>query len=1087
MLHLWLCTDRKKNTAGLLDALCARAERGVAGQLWLVPEQFSHMAERQLCARGGDTISRFAEVLGFSRLAARVFAQTGGCAETETDASGRLLAMSLAVEQVRSRLKIYGSSVEKPEFLLQMLDTLDEFRAFCLTAERLREAAASLTGVLAVKMEEFALLMDSFDAVCANMGQNPNTRLTRLLAALEGSGFGRGRYLYFDGFTDFNGIEREIIAQLLQEGAEIAVYLHCDNLMHGGQQFEAARGTARALLRLAAEQSVRAEVHPVDAGAAGTPLSYLRAQLFSGGGAPLVEPQEQVLFFRGENRLAECRAAAGELLRLAAEGVRWREMSVACADFEGYRPILESVLRRADIPAYFAGDTDILRQPVIHMLLSALEAAAGGMEQESVLAYLKAGFLPISRDHCDRLENYALLWDINGSRWEQRWQMSPQGMGKPLDEPARAELERLNGDREAVITPLLRLRAQLKQARATAEMVVALYDFLETISLREQLDAFARQCIARDALQQAQEYAQVYSLLVKVLEQVYGVLGESVRTPEEFYRILRTALSQCRVGTIPARLDCVTVGSLMSQRRCDTPIVFLLGANEGAFPAVQNNRSLLTDLERTHLLQLGLSLSPTAAGRLGLELAAIDSVLNAPARRLYLGAVREKESYFYLRAASLFPNALRAGAEAELICRSEREYIAYLTSAPVQRGRLCGSALAEQAEALAEGGRYTPGALRPETVQALYGRTLRLSSTKIDQLASCRFAYYLNYGLGARERRTAEVDPTLYGSFVHYVLEQTSREVAALGGFHAVPLDRVLELADAYMERYAAEVLSDLWQSARAEYLFRRTFSEVRMVIRELYAELSVSAFVPQWFELRFSARGRLPAVRITGERMCAELEGSVDRVDVWQSGGRAYARVIDYKTGRKSFEYTGILNGLGLQMLLYLFTLAREGEPLLGVPLLPAGVLYFPARMERMNMPDKLDEEKMELKRRQMQKRSGLLLDREPVLQAMEPCGGEPRYLPYSLDRDGARRGSLASEAQLQLLERFVFRTVAALGDELYSGNLTPNPYFLDLNANACTWCPYAPVCRGGGERRWLAKVRTAEEFWTRLEEKDG
>ena len=111
MLTLCLCADRKVNTAHILDEICRNKTKG---QILLVPEQFSHMAERNLCRLGGDQITLYAEVLSFSRLASRVFSSEGGSAETETDTVGKLLIMSLAVEQVRSRLKIYGKSAGKP-------------------------------------------------------------------------------------------------------------------------------------------------------------------------------------------------------------------------------------------------------------------------------------------------------------------------------------------------------------------------------------------------------------------------------------------------------------------------------------------------------------------------------------------------------------------------------------------------------------------------------------------------------------------------------------------------------------------------------------------------------------------------------------------------------------------------------------------------------------------------------------------------------------------------------------------------------------------------------------------------------------
>ena len=53
---------------------------------------------------------------------------------------------------------------------------------------------------------------------------------------------------------------------------------------------------------------------------------------------------------------------------------------------------------------------------------------------------------------------------------------------------------------------------------------------------------------------------------------------------------------------------------------------------------------------------------------------------------------------------------------------------------------------------------------------------------------------------------------------------------------------------------------------------------------------------------------------------------------------GRLHLRVVDYKTGRKSFDLTEVWNGLGLQMLLYLFALEERGEGFYGLPVEGAG-----------------------------------------------------------------------------------------------------------------------------------------------------
>ena len=159
--------------------------------------------------------------------------------------------------------------------------------------------------------------------------------------------------------------------------------------------------------------------------------------------------------------------------------------------------------------------------------------------------------------------------------------------------------------------------------------------------------------------------------------------------------------------------------------------------------------------------------------------------------------------------------------------------------------------------------------------------------------------------------------------------------------------------------------------------------------------ELRESSFEPVDFEVNFGRDGDLPPIAIPNGTMNALVRGFVDRVDTWKTLGSTYFRVVDYKTGRKDFDYCDVFNGVGLQMLLYMFAL-RNGEDLLGVNPIPAGVQYFPARAPFITAEGRLDDEEAEDARRSQWKRKGLLLQDEAVLQAMEP-GDKPVRLCYT------------------------------------------------------------------------------------------
>ena len=59
-------------TARIMDELRERVEAGRAGGVLLVPEQYSHEAERELAHIAGPRAALYAEVLSFTGVARRV-------------------------------------------------------------------------------------------------------------------------------------------------------------------------------------------------------------------------------------------------------------------------------------------------------------------------------------------------------------------------------------------------------------------------------------------------------------------------------------------------------------------------------------------------------------------------------------------------------------------------------------------------------------------------------------------------------------------------------------------------------------------------------------------------------------------------------------------------------------------------------------------------------------------------------------------------------------------------------------------------------------------------------------------------------
>jgi ATP-dependent helicase/nuclease subunit B len=383
--------------------------------------------------------------------------------------------------------------------------------------------------------------------------------------------------------------------------------------------------------------------------------------------------------------------------------------------------------------------------------------------------------------------------------------------------------------------------------------------------------------------------------------------------------------------------------------------------------------------------------------------------------------------------------------------------------------------------AVAPRGRLSQGAVR-----SLYGEKMRLSASRADKFSACRFAYFLQYGLRAKPRKPAAFAPPEFGTFMHFVLEHVAAAADAAGGFAALSAEALDALTDEAIGLYVHETLDDFAEkSPRFIYLFNRLSKSVRRVVDDMADELRGSDFKPLGFELDFSALGGLAPVPLPDGGSLA-VTGIADRVDGWVHNGKLYLRVVDYKTGRKAFSLSDIWYGMGLQMLLYLFTLQKSGETLYARAAEPAGVLYVPARDILLSENSDLTDEQISEKRAANLRRSGLLLDDPEILRAMEH-GESARRLPVTW-KDGAPSGeALASAERLGLLARHIAGTLAALANEIGGGDIAANPYFKSAQDHACQYCEYAAACRfsegeDGDRRRYLKKLDAAA-VWNLLE----
>ena len=335
-----------------------------------------------------------------------------------------------------------------------------------------------------------------------------------------------------------------------------------------------------------------------------------------------------------------------------------------------------------------------------------------------------------------------------------------------------------------------------------------------------------------------------------------------------------------------------------------------------------------------------------------------------------------------------------------------------------------------------------------------------MSASRIEKFYKCPFSYFCEYGIKIKPRKEAEVDAALYGTVIHYALEQFLCENKK-EAIRKMSNPDIREKSNEIIDGYICDVMGGYENKNPS---FMRTIRLIKEtaynIILRLVSEFAVCEFTPVDFELKISPDGAIPPYEVkTDNGGFVKIVGSVDRVDSFETEDNTFIRVVDYKTGGKEFQLGEVFYGLNMQMLIYLFAIWENGSEYYKGNITPAGVLYFQAKNTKITS-DKLernsevtDAKSLSAKEHAM---DGMILNNLQVFEAMDK-NYEGAFLPASYDeKTGSLKGKVISLESLKNLKNLVDTSIKNMAEDLQSGYISALPV-----EDGCTWCSYKDVCK--------------------------
>ena len=1090
MLHLITGRSGSGKTTELFAHMRKLLTEDSTARLYmLVPEQASFETEKQLLIRFGDTLSQRIDVLSFTRMAELVFRDSGKLNSKRMDATMSLLLMSRALSAVQDELQLYGKQLHGERCLQELLHILTECKQCGITPTLLGNTASALpNSILKEKTHDLSLIFAAYEALTAQAALlDPQDDLTVLARRLNEGGFFEGAHWFIDGFNGFTGQEFAVLNALLPRSASMTVTL-CSDGLHGAvdqttDRFYTADHTAARLREMALNQHVSvAKVCHLTQNHRTTDiaLQQLENSFFAWRTTQYLQPTDTVCITPCRDREEECRYAARTVRRLLREnGGFCRDFTVVTRNPALYNGLLESAFKREGLPYYVDTRESVLTQPLISLVESALAVVTNGWDTADMLRLCKSGLLGFSPLSTALLENYAFLWNVRGNAWHTPFEQHPDGLAMTFDDASTRRLERLNLLRKRLVTPLKRFQTRLAGNRNGREFATAVFQLLQEWRVPRMVRFQAARLSAQGEHAFSEHHSRLWDELMELLDTFAVALESSTLSSKQYAELFHLAVANMDMGSIPQTLDSVHIGSADRIRYTSPKTVLLLGANEGVFPAYPSAGTVFTDRERQRLIELGLPFVHNADRHAAEERYFAYMAVSACSERLIVtyatqsGGEELYPSTLVETIKQIVPYHQTGVATAADASDTESAADAF------ERMALCWFDHSATAASLRQIFKNDPSyASRLQAAERhssalsfdnasvarqLFGEHLRLSPTQVDTFYRCRFAYFCKYGLRLKPRLSAKLDAAGAGLLAHYVM-QTVLPVYVQEGWEQCTKERINDDVAQAVARYVAEQYGDMAQhDARFNNLIVQLTELSAALLWRVIQELKGSQFVPVDYELpigRFDddGNGIPPWVLQLPDGATVQVRGTVDRVDLLKHKNGSYVRVVDYKTGNKEFNLSEVLEGLNLQMLIYLFSIHEDGKRYGKTT--PAGVLYLPAKLPVIQVSRHATEEEVETAKLATMRMNGLLLDDPEILESMEAdIAGV--FIPASKTKSGkiSATSSLASLEQFGRIQQRVANLLTEMATLLHRGEVAAVPTDSDGDT-PCRYCEYRDIC---------------------------
>lgn len=1065
----------------------------------VVPEQFTHEAERMVLKYKGSIHKNSIDVLSFERIGVRIFSECGGLTAKRLTNTGKGIIISKILNNCD--LSLYKNSKNTLGFSQLCVNTISEFKKYDITQQDLEEASCKAeNNILKTKLDDFSKIYSLYLQELGKSYIDSEDVLDKLYNAMDNSTFFDNTIVVFDKFSSFIPKEINIIKKITKKAENVYMTL-CTNTLVCNENtksglFSPTVITCDKLVKSCLRDNIEIgeKIHLANLKKHNNTkmFSILTRALCDNKFGIGKEVNNEISLFFDKNPYNEAENSAKEILKLCRdEGYRYNQIGVICPNLAEYSGVIKSVFDKYNIPCFIDDKKKALSHQLVLFVIGAIDIYLEKYSYESVFSFLNSGFANLSDRQINILENYVLAVNLNKNAWydDTKWNYTLKAYAKNnyLIEKYNNELKQA---RDVFIGKIKPFHDTIKGRKKASVMVKALYSYLEDIGFFNKISDMIKNFEKTGDNESAKQYLSLAESIINTFDEIIIHIGDETINVEQFKNYLVSAFSMQSEGFVPYYSDVIIVGNVDRTVSADIKALFVLGAVDGFFPTPKKADFIFTDIERDRLLEKGLELSETSKTKAFYNKFLIYNCITTPSERLYVSFPVQDNTSKALRPAFLFSTLKKIFPDIKIKMRDEEDDLEKITTPNATTENLI-SAIKDnnenpmwkdvykyyiknesiKAQKIKDFFAYNPltGTISQSLIEQVFGEEIYTSVSKLQTYRSCKFMYFLKYVLKLDEKEKFDLNSADVGSFIHMVFENICKKIEQEKyDFSSVEDDYIKQKIDYYISEEVEKLSKNSADDCKRQaFVIERLKDAIFTCFDVVKFHIVNSSFIPLGYEIEFGRDGKTTFEIETDNGKKVKIMGVIDRADKYETEQGTFVRIVDYKTGNKTFSLSNIFYGLDVQLMVYLNALSDSD-----LSFKKAGALYFKFEDFISREKSRTQMGKAFSKMQTALKLKGLILDDEKVINAY--------------DEVSSNRAKKASEKRFDTLSNHIKNGIKDLCNELFEGKFDIVPCNTK-DSSPCAYCPYGTVCKFDVKNTVYKtenlKNMKDEDVWERLE----